>query len=95
MRHGPDPDDFLIVAANWTPVPREGYRIGIPAAGRYRQLLDSDDERWGGSGSGVFTTLESSPEPAHRRPYSLLLTLPPLAIVYLKPVRRRRPAPAS
>jgi 1,4-alpha-glucan branching enzyme len=87
LRRARDAKDFVVVACNWTPVPWEGYRIGVPEAGHYRQLMDSDDTRWGGSGSGVLETIEASPEPAMRRPYSLVLTLPPLGILVLAPER--------
>jgi 1,4-alpha-glucan branching enzyme len=87
LRRTHDPNDFLVVVANWTPVPRESYRIGVPIAAIYQQLLNSDAERFGGSGSGVVDEIEFSPEPAQRRSYSLVLTLPPLGIVVLKPKR--------
>jgi len=66
---------------------REGYRIGIPQAGEYRQLLNSDAARFGGSDFGMTPVVESSPEPAQRRPYSLVLTLPPLGMVVFGPKR--------
>jgi len=87
LRRGRDPGDFVVVIANWTPVPRENYRIGIPQAGEYRLLLNSDAAGFGGSDCGMTPVVESSPEPAQRRPYSLVLTLPPLGMLVLAPGR--------
>jgi 1,4-alpha-glucan branching enzyme len=89
LRRGQDPDDFVIVVANGSPVPLDDHRIGIPVPGRYRQILNTDAVRYGGSGFGVARTIEASPEPAMRRPYSLVLSIPPLGIVFLKPERSR------
>jgi len=87
MRFADDPSDFIVMALNFTPVPREGYRIGVPEAGYYRELLNSDSEHYGGgnvgNGGGVHTELS----PSHGYAQSLKLTLPPLAIVILKLVR--------
>jgi 1,4-alpha-glucan branching enzyme len=81
-------DDFLVVALNLTPVPRPDYRIGVPAAGEYREVLNSDSAHYGGSnvGNGA-TRLVAEDRPWMDRPYSLALTLPPLAAVVLE--RRR------
>jgi 1,4-alpha-glucan branching enzyme len=79
--------DHLVVVLNFTPVPRENYRIGAPAAGRYVRLFSSDDARYGGS---VFSTLEAAqtePVPFHGRPQSMLLRLPPLGALVLRPAR--------
>jgi 1,4-alpha-glucan branching enzyme len=78
-------DDFLVVALNFTPVPREGYRIGVPAAGRYREILNSDAVDYSGSGMGNGTEpLQTEAQPWMNKPQSLLLTLPPLAGIVLK-----------
>ncbi|MEA3277458.1 MAG: 1,4-alpha-glucan branching protein GlgB [Pseudomonadota bacterium] len=78
-------DDFVVVALNFTPVPREGYRIGVPEAGRYREVLNSDAEDYGGSGTGNGAqTLQTEPQPWMDRPHSLVVTLPPLAGILLK-----------
>jgi 1,4-alpha-glucan branching enzyme len=74
----------VIVACNFTPVPRIGYRIGAPKGGLWKELLNSDAGEYGGSGMGNFGQVQAEPIPAHGRPYSLNLTLPPLAILYLK-----------
>ena len=90
VRRGRDPEDFIVVIENWSAATHTDYRVGIPIPGRYRQLLNSDATCYGGGDRGVFRTLDASPEPAMRRPYSLVLTLPPLAILLLKPERPSR-----
>jgi 1,4-alpha-glucan branching enzyme len=74
-----DPEAIAIVVSNFTPVPRHGYRIGVPYPGRYAERLNTDAEDYGGSGIGNFGTVEADPEPMHGHPYSLSLHLPPLA----------------
>ncbi len=83
LRRAKDPEDFVVVACNLTPVVRDEYRIGVPAAGRYEVVLNTDHARYGGSGIGQ-ATVEAQETPAYGKPYSLSLTLPPLATVILK-----------
>jgi 1,4-alpha-glucan branching enzyme len=84
-------DDFLVVALNFTPVPREGYRVGVPAPGTYREILNSDLGDYAGSGLGNGDrTLATEEINWMNRPHSLSLTLPPLAGIVLK----LEPAPA-
>lgn len=71
-------DSFLVVALNFTPVPRHDYRLGVPAPGRYQEILNSDSEFYGGSNVGN-ALIEAEPLPWMGRPYSISLTLPPLA----------------
>jgi 1,4-alpha-glucan branching enzyme len=84
IRRARDPRDFLVMVMNFTPVPRHEYAIGVPEAGRYLELLNSDAERYGGGNLGNFGAVSSEPVPAHGRPHSLRLRLPPLACVLLK-----------
>jgi 1,4-alpha-glucan branching enzyme len=71
---------------NATPVPRDGYRVGVVDAGRYRRIFDSDELRFGGSGYNQQAELDASPEGAQGYPCSLQLNLPPLgAVFYLGP----------
>ena len=72
------------VICNLTPVVRENYRIGVPEAGRYSEVLNTDDVGFGGSGVTAGEQLEAEEVPMHHLPYSLSLTLPPLATVILK-----------
>jgi len=85
LRRARNPDDFLVCALNLTPVPRIGYRIGVPTAGWYRELLNSDSELFWGSNVGNRGGVRAEPIPWQGRPYSLSLTVPPLAILVLKP----------
>jgi len=85
LRRAKDPEDFVVVFCNLTPVVRDNYQIGVPAGGHYEVVLNTDDNRYGGSGIGE-ATIEAQETPAHGKPYSLALTLPPLATIILKPV---------
>jgi len=84
MRKGNDEDDAILVACNFTPVPRHNYRVGVPKGGLWREILNSDSTDYAGSGQGNMGGIEAAPLPFHGQPYSLNLTLPPLAAVYFK-----------
>jgi 1,4-alpha-glucan branching enzyme len=73
----------VLVAFNFTPVPRTAYRLGVPCGGRWAEVLNSDAEAYGGSGWGNLGGIEAEAEPWHGRPWSLPVTLPPLAAVFL------------
>ncbi len=75
---------LIFAAANFTPVPRVGYRFGVPAPGHWSEILNSDAKDYGGSGYGNFGGLEAAPVPSHGHPFSLSLTLPPLGMVFFK-----------
>ena len=83
-------DSVVVVAANLTPVPRHGYRLGVPRPGDWTVLLDTDSTRYAGSGhevapsGGVELTADTS-TPWQGQPGSLLLTLPPLSVLVLAP----------
>ena len=83
-RKGFAADSEVVVICNFTPVPRERYRIGVRLEGMYRELLNSDAEVYGGSNVGNSGAVEAEPVESHGRPRSLLLTLPPLGILILK-----------
>jgi 1,4-alpha-glucan branching enzyme len=85
LRKGQSPNEVVLVIGNFTPVPRVGYRVGVPYGGYWRELLNSDAREYGGSGMGNMGGVQADAVAAHGRPYSLNLTLPPLAIVFLKP----------
>jgi 1,4-alpha-glucan branching enzyme len=84
LRKGKSADDAVLVACNFTPVPRLGYKVGVPSAGYWKEILNSDAREYGGSGSGNMGGAEALPESVHGRPYSLRLTLPPLGALFLK-----------
>jgi len=91
VRRGTDSDDFVVAISNFTPVVRERYRIGVPAGGRYVEALNTDSGDYGGSGVRN-APLEAEPFGAHDKPFSLSLTLPPLATLILSRERRPRRA---
>jgi 1,4-alpha-glucan branching enzyme len=85
-------DSFVVCVTNFTPVVRDEYRIGVPAAGRYRELLNTDAAEYGGSGVGQPRELTTDKNKSHQHTNSLRLTLPPLATLVLEwiPGSRRR-----
>jgi 1,4-alpha-glucan branching enzyme len=87
LRKSKHPDDYLIFALNFTPAPRVGYRLGVPEGVFYRELLNSDSAEYGGSNLGNADGVMAEPIAWSGRPYSIKLTLPPLAVVVLKPRR--------
>jgi 1,4-alpha-glucan branching enzyme len=84
LRKAHSPQDAVLIVCNFTPVPRPSYRVGVPRGGFWRELLNSDAREYGGSGLGNLGGLFADNHPAHGRPYSLNLVLPPLAAVFLK-----------
>ncbi len=87
MRRAQNGTDFVVAMVNFTPVPREGYRIGVPEAGCYLEIVNSDSELYAGSnlgnGGAVFTEAIAS----HGHQQSLRLSIPPLGFLLLKPGR--------
>jgi len=75
----------ILVACNFTPMVREGYRIGLPLAGGWREVLNSDAPEYGGSGVGNLGRVESEETPWHGRMNSARVTLPPLGVVMFTP----------
>ncbi|MFA5393661.1 MAG: 1,4-alpha-glucan branching protein GlgB [Candidatus Ratteibacteria bacterium] len=84
QRYGQDKNDSLVVICNFTPVPRFNYCVGVRQPGFYRELLNSDSEYYGGGNLGNSGGLETQKIPCHNRPFSLSLTIPPLAALILK-----------
>ncbi len=76
--------DLFLIACNFTPLPRLNYRVGVPEDGFWKEVLNSDAKRYGGSGHGNFDGCNSTPVASHGRYNSLSLTLPPLGIVIFK-----------
>jgi 1,4-alpha-glucan branching enzyme len=76
---------FVVVALNFTPVPRIGYRLGVPRAGRYRELLNSDSHHYGGSDLGNAGGVAAEERAWMGLPWSVALTLPPLGCLVLAP----------
>jgi len=74
----------LLVACNFTPIPRVNYVLGVPRGGYWREILNSDARDYGGAGWGNLGGVEAAPVAAHGQPCSLGLTLPPLSALYLR-----------
>jgi 1,4-alpha-glucan branching enzyme len=84
IRRGRDAGDFTVMITNFTPVPRPAYRVGVPEWGWYRELLNSDSERYGGSNMGNGGGAHTESIPAHGFDQSISLTVPPLGFLLLK-----------
>jgi 1,4-alpha-glucan branching enzyme len=84
LRRGRSTDDLILAVANFTPVPREGYRLGVPRGGFWRELLNGDAGVYGGGNIGNGGGVDAEEVAAHGRPCSVELVLPPLAVVFLK-----------
>jgi 1,4-alpha-glucan branching enzyme len=74
----------VIVALNLTPVPRFNYRVGVPEAGTWSEILNTDAAELGGSGHGNLGSVDATPTRMHGRPFSLNLVLPPLGAVFMR-----------
>ncbi|MDD5440051.1 MAG: 1,4-alpha-glucan branching protein GlgB [Candidatus Omnitrophica bacterium] len=93
VRKGRSEKDTVLVVCNFTPAAHRNYRIGVPANGYWRELLNSNAAEYGGEGLGNLGGMDADPIPYHGRPYSVSLTLPPLSALFFK--RGKRPsAPA-
>jgi 1,4-alpha-glucan branching enzyme len=84
IRRARNPDDFTVLVANFTPVPRHDYRIGVPEGGWYREVLNSDAGMYGGGNVGNNGGVTAEWGPMHGHDYSMSLTVPPLGFVLLK-----------
>ncbi|HTO69063.1 MAG TPA: 1,4-alpha-glucan branching protein GlgB [Myxococcota bacterium] len=85
LRHGGTPRRTVLVVCNFTPVLREGFRVGVPVAGFWRELLNGDATLYGGSGAGNLGGVRTEPVPWHGRLQSLRIRLPPLAVAVFRP----------
>jgi 1,4-alpha-glucan branching enzyme len=85
VRKAKDPSDMTLFVCNFTPVPRQNYRVGVPFGCEWKEVLNSDAPLYGGSGQGNIGCLAASPLPIHGKPYSLNMTLPPLGVVVFRP----------
>ncbi|MFC1883854.1 1,4-alpha-glucan branching protein GlgB [Thermodesulfobacteriota bacterium] len=84
IRKGKSKKDIMLTAFNFTPIPRSDYRIGVPEGKKWLEILNSDASVYGGSGAGNFGSTKASKDSFHGRPFSINITLPPLAAVYFK-----------
>src|SRR5690242_5345398 len=84
MRKGKSTDDVILVACNFTPVPRTNYRIGVPCGGRWEEIANSDANQYWGGNWGNLGGVEASPVLHHGRPWSVSVVLPALSILFFK-----------
>jgi 1,4-alpha-glucan branching enzyme len=87
LRRARDPRDHLVVVCNFTPVPRVGYHVGVPEACFYREVLNTDDAKYGGSGVANSPGRQAAPSPWQNQPCHIQVTLPPLGLAVFKPER--------
>jgi 1,4-alpha-glucan branching enzyme len=85
IRKGKSPNHVTLFDCNFTPVPRHNYRVGVPFDVEWKEVLNSDAPLYSGSGQGNMGGIPTSPLPIHGRPYSLNMTIPPLAVVVFRP----------
>ena len=83
LRRGRDADKPVLVVCNFTPMPRHEYRIGVPSPGTWTEVVNTDAAIYGGSNVGNGGGVTAEPTPSHSHPFSLVLTLPPLATIIL------------
>jgi len=87
LRKAKDPQDFVVVCCNFTPVVRENYCVGVPLGGVYREIFNSDSKYYNGSNVGNAQHVTAQQPGCHGRPHAMRITLPPLAAVMFKPQR--------
>jgi 1,4-alpha-glucan branching enzyme len=90
LRKGRQAGDSVLVIGNFTPVPRLKYSVGVPRGGYYREIFNSDSELYGGSNLGNQGGVMAEESPSQERPYSIRLTLPPLAVLYFREEQQGR-----
>jgi 1,4-alpha-glucan branching enzyme len=84
MRMSKDAERKVVCVANLSPLAREGYRLGLPDAGSWTELLNTDSAYYGGTGVGNMGVVEAEDVSWHDQPYSAVVTLPPLGMVWLR-----------
>jgi 1,4-alpha-glucan branching enzyme len=90
VRKNKSTDDMVLAICNFTPTAHLKYRVGVPRGGFWRAILNSDATEYGGSGQDNPARLRAYKKSAHGRPYSLEITLPPLAVVFFRSRRRKK-----
>jgi 1,4-alpha-glucan branching enzyme len=86
IRKGRSPEDMMVSVCNFTPATHYNYEIGVPLSGTWQEALNTDDIKYGGSGQANPPEIRTAEKPMHYRPYSIKLTIPPLAVIFLKPI---------
>jgi 1,4-alpha-glucan branching enzyme len=90
LRKGKKTEELLVVICNFTGVNYPVYRIGVPKSGEYREIFNSDQIEYGGTGLVNKKTVLAEDEPFHGQPYSLNLTIPPFGFQIIRPVKKRK-----
>jgi len=85
MRVSRDGSDQVVCVANLSPVPREGYRVGLPVGGAWEELLNTDSTHYGGTGVGNLGEVKAAGRGWHGQPFSADVTLPPLSVLWFRP----------
>ena len=84
LRRAKDQADFIVTVANFTPVQRDSYRVGVPEPGFYREIMNTDAEKYGGTNVGNLGGVHAEAIPWNNNPYSILLRMPALGVIYFK-----------
>jgi 1,4-alpha-glucan branching enzyme len=84
LRKGGSADEAIVVACNFSSVPRDNYRIGVPRKGVWREIFNSDSKVYGGSGRGNWGEVRTTPFPLAGRNHSMTVDIPPLGAVFLR-----------
>jgi 1,4-alpha-glucan branching enzyme len=90
FRKAENKNDFVLVVLNFTPVVRENYILGVPVNMDYEEIYNSDNEKYWGSNVKNYTKIKAIENPSHGRPFSLSLTLPPLAAIIISPKKSNK-----
>jgi 1,4-alpha-glucan branching enzyme len=84
LRNGREGAESIAVVCNFSPIPRDNYRIGVPRKGFWKEVLNTDATHYGGTGRGNFGGIETVPFQMNGKPYSITVNVPPLAVVFFK-----------
>jgi 1,4-alpha-glucan branching enzyme len=84
LRRARDPGDFIVAVANFTPVQRDTYRVGVPEPGFYREIMNTDAEKYGGTNVGNLGGVHAEAIPWNNHPYSIQIRMPALGVIYFK-----------
>ena len=87
LRQGETPEETVLVVCNFAKVPWDGYLLGVPCAGYWQELLNSDASVYGGSGGGNLGGCQSESVPAQGQPHAIRAFVPPLAVLYFRRVK--------
>ena len=84
LRRAKDQSDFTVIVANFTPVQRDAYRVGVPEPGFYREIMNTDAEKYGGTNVGNLGGVHAEAIPWNNHPYSIHVRMPALGVIYFK-----------